>query len=253
MVDDRIKNQLPAAEKGPDRSPSRANVAQMFDRIAHRYDLLNHLLSLNQDKRWRQRLAGLLPNGDRLHLLDLATGTGDQLISLEETGRIAVGVGVDPSEGMLKVARKKLAKLKLGDRLRVQTGVAEDIPAADESYDLVTISFGIRNVLDLEKALAEMYRVLKPDGRALILEFSLPGNRLLRMFYLLYFRYCLPVLGSLISGDDQAYRYLNRTVETFPYGAEFAARLQKVGFAKVDIQPLTFGVASIYVAHKRSA
>lgn len=255
MSGNRIKTQSPSSEASRCRAhrrdtPSRANVIEMFDRIAYRYDLLNHLLSFNQDKRWRKRLTDLLPSGEALQVLDLATGTADQLISLNQTGAVAVGVGVDPSEGMLKVARQKIAGLNLGHKLRVQTGVAEKIPAADFSFDVLTISFGIRNVHDLEKTFSEMLRVLKPGGLALILEFSLPRNRVMKALYLLYFRYCLPILGGIISGDNQAYRYLNRTVETFPYGTEFGNRLKQAGFDSVKIEPLTWGVASIYLAQK---
>lgn len=231
-------------------SPSRENAPRMFDRIAHRYDLLNHLLSINRDKFWRRRLTDFLGEADNFKLLDLATGTGDQLLAMFETGKVAHGLGVDPSEGMLAIARQKIINLNLEDMLEVQTGRGENIPAKNESFDVVTISFGIRNVVDLDQSLVEIFRVLKPGGRVLILEFSLPSNRIFRAGYLFYFRHILPILGGLISGDNQAYQYLNQTVETFPYGEDFVARVRRAGFLRTEVCPLTFGLVSIYVGHK---
>lgn len=229
-----------------DRGPSRDNVASMFNRIAHRYDLLNHLLSANRDKRWRRRLVDLLPPGEHLHVLDLATGTGDQLLSVYESGRVAEGTGLDPAEKMLGIGREKIAARGLSEKLQLHTGIAESLPVADSSIDAITISFGIRNVSDVPKALSEMTRVLRPGGRALILEFSLPKNPLIRKLYLFYFRHVLPRLGALISGDATAYRYLNQTVETFPYGDDFLSLMRQAGFAHVEQYPLTFGIATIY-------
>jgi len=229
------------------QGPSRQSVWKMFDRIAHRYDLLNHLLSLNRDKFWRKKVASYLPNGDKLAILDLATGTGDQLIALADSGRVERGLGLDLSEKMLDFGRTKIDRLKLGDRLTLNIGDAESIPCKDESFDAVTISFGIRNVNDVLNALSEMRRVLKPGGRALILEFSLPSSRVMRSLHLFYLRHLLPHLGRMISGDDQAYRYLNQTIETFPYGVSFCSLMTQVGFVEASFIPLTFGVVSIYI------
>lgn len=231
--------------------PSRENVHRMFDRIAPRYDLLNHLLSFNRDKVWRRRMATLLPTRANLKLLDLATGTGDQLIALYDSGKVASGVGVDPSEKMLEIGVDKIRRRGLSDKLTMLTGSGEAIPCADKSVDVVTISFGIRNVTDVPKALREMNRVLKPDGRALILEFSLPKSAMVRAGYLFYFRHILPSLGGIISGDRKAYKYLNQTVETFPYGEQFVALMREAGFDSVKATPLTFGVATIYQGDKR--
>lgn len=224
---------------------------RMFDRIAPRYDLLNHLLSFNRDKAWRRRMAALLPTRTNLKLLDLATGTGDQLLALYNTGKIVSGVGLDPAEKMLEIGKQKIARLGLGDKLTLSVGSGEEIPFADKSFDVVTISFGIRNVTDVAKSLREMHRVLKADGRALILEFSLPRSRVIRAGYLFYFRHILPTLGGIISGDREAYKYLNQTVETFPHGEDFAALMREAGFESVKATPLTFGVASIYQGDKR--
>lgn len=233
-----------------DPPPSRTEVWRMFDRIAHRYDLLNRMLSFGQDLVWRKRMKRYLPDGDGLKLLDLATGTGDQLICLAEDPRIVSGVGMDLAEKMLDVGREKLARMDGGGRFRLETGDAVKVPVKEAYADVVTVSFGIRNVVSVQEALAEMYRVLKPNGRVLILEFSLPRNAVLRALYLFYFRHILPRVGSVISGDAYAYRYLNQTVETFPYGEAFCELMRSVGFREVHAHPMTFGIASIYQGDK---
>jgi len=233
------------------KTPSRVEVWRMFDRIAHRYDLLNHLLSFNRDKAWRRKMTTLLPKRCELVLLDLATGTADQLLAIYNSGQVAIGVGIDPAEQMLAIGKEKIEQRGLGDKLSLQTGSAEQIPFADDSFDVITMSFGIRNVTDVSRALSEIRRVLKPEGRALILEFSLPKNGLVRRAFLFYFRHILPRLGELISGDATAYRYLNQTVETFPYGEDFSALMTQAGFADARRTPLTFGVATIYQGDKR--
>lgn len=229
------------------QTPSRHEVWKMFDRIARRYDLLNRLLSFGRDVAWRRQVASYLPPGDSLTVLDIATGTGDLLISVyENSERVKTGVGIDMAVRMLELGEAKIAQKGLSGWLSVREGDARAIPFPDRSYDAVTIAFGIRNVDPVETGLAEMRRVLKPGGRALILEFSLPENWLLRQLYLMYFRYILPLVGGVISGDTYAYRYLNRTVETFPYGGRFCALMQAAGFVKVEVHRMTFGVASIY-------
>lgn len=238
--------EMQVSEQQPQAIPDRENVHRMFDRIAHRYDLLNHLLSGNRDRAWRRQMIRLLPEGTKLEALDLATGTADQLLALHESGRIQRGTGLDPADKMLEVGRRKIAARNLEDSLILQRGSAEQLPFADRTFDLVTISFGIRNVTDVPRALGEMRRVLRPGGRTLILEFSLPPNRFVRAGYLFYFRHILPHLGSVISGDAYAYRYLNRTVETFPYGDAFCDLMQSAGFTGVKAHRLTLGIATIY-------
>ncbi|MDF1544852.1 MAG: bifunctional demethylmenaquinone methyltransferase/2-methoxy-6-polyprenyl-1,4-benzoquinol methylase UbiE [bacterium] len=223
----------------------------MFDRIAKRYDLLNRLLSFGRDRVWRKRVAEYLPQGDEIDLLDLATGTTDLLISLcrsKET--VKYGVGLDMSAEMLRVGERKIVTEGLADRCALVHSDAQALPFASNSFDAVTIAFGIRNVPDVPKALKEITRVLKSGGRAIVLEFSLPKNRLIRQLYLFYFRQILPRVGSIISGDAYAYRYLNRTVETFPYGEEFCRLLRQAGMNIAGHSELTFGVASIYAAEK---
>ncbi len=234
-------------------APSRDGVWKMFDRIAERYDVLNRLLSLRQDVRWRRRMVHFLPQGEGLRLLDLATGTADVPLFLhKKSRRIQWTVGVDRARDMLNLGRAKLARRLKRDQVFLFPADAQRLPFRASSFDAVTLAFGIRNVVDLDLALREMQRVLRPGGRAIILEFSLPANRWFRALYLFYFRHILPPLGGWLSGDSEAYRYLNRSVETFPYGNAFVLRMKKAGFAKIQHQPLTFGIATIYSGEKPS-
>lgn len=241
---------MTTATHAPD-APSRNQVWRMFDRIAHRYDLLNRLLSFGRDVAWRKRMLRHLPPGGALRALDLATGTADVLLGLRQgSPRVASGVGLDPSMGMLRFGHEKIARRGLAGSLALLRGDGADLPLADASFDLATIAFGIRNYEDVPRGLREMHRVLRPGGRLMVLEFSLPPNALFRAFYLFYFRHILPRLGGLISGDAHAYRYLNRTVETFPYGAAFCALLRDAGFGRVEAVPLTLGIATLYLADR---
>ena len=231
--------------------PSRIDVWKMFDRVAKRYDLLNRLLSMGIDCAWRKKMATFLPQGRDLHVLDLATGTADQLLFLfDRTDRIASGVGMDLAEKMLDIGRRKVDERRLSTSITLTTGNAMDIPSQDNRFDAVTISFGIRNMTNVEKALREMRRVLKPGGRVLVLEFSLPVNSCIRKVHLFYLRHVLPPIGKWISGDPHAYRYLNKTIETFPHGAVFCRLLKDTGFVNTRAHPLTFGIASIYCGDK---
>lgn len=233
-----------------DTLSSRTDVWKMFDRIAHRYDILNRLLSFGRDMVWRNQMRRHLPNRDSLKVLDLATGTADQLIALAQDPRVEQGVGIDLSEKMLDKGREKIASMSDSHRLTLEFGDAMRLHTESSSIDVATMSFGIRNVLTPSLALAEMFRVLRPNGRALILEFALPRHPVLQRFYLCYFRYLLPRIGGLVSGDASAYPYLNRTVESFPYGNVFCTMMREVGFERVEATPLTFGIASIYQGDK---
>ncbi len=244
-----------ASENNPIGGPSRGHVRHMFDEIADAYDVTNRVLSLRRDVAWRRRLTALLPDGPKPpRLLDLATGTCDVLIAAHRAGRAAPGsVGADFSAGMLRAGAKKLDRAGLGGALRLVQADATRLGFADARFDAVTIAFGIRNVLDVEAALREMCRVLRPGGRAVILEFSMPGNALLRAAYLLYFRHVLPRLGGLVSGKPAAYRYLNQSVESFPYGRAFCERMEQAGFAGVTARPLSFGIATLYTGLRPGA
>ena len=223
----------------------------MFDRIAPRYDLLNRLLSFRQDVSWRKKLARQLPTDRPLTVLDLATGTADVILTInQENHGLEVAVGLDMAQEMLKLGREKISREITRPSIYLIPADAMTIPFRSESFEVITIAFGIRNVLNVPRALQEMYRLLKPGGRVLILEFSLPGNHLWRYLYLFYFRHILPIIGRLISGDGRAYSYLNQTVETFPYGEQFCQLLSQAGFCDVRQIVLSAGIATIYQGDK---
>ena len=228
----------------------RADVWRMFDRIAPTYDLVNRLLSFNLDVSWRRRVETHLPPGEGLVLLDLATGTGDQVIALSRTGRFKEAVGADMSQEMLAIGRQKVAAGGLSDLISMEVGDATALPFEDGRFDAVTISFGIRNVVHVDRALAEMRRVLRPGGRAIILEFSLPASPVVRLGHLLYLRWVLPLVGGLVSGDWKAYRYLNTTIEAFPYGEAFCKMMRDAGFSRAEADPVSFGIATIYIGER---
>jgi demethylmenaquinone methyltransferase/2-methoxy-6-polyprenyl-1,4-benzoquinol methylase len=242
------------AFKTPPQEPiDRRHVSKMFDGIAANYDRSNRWLSFGRDLAWRRVcMRHLEPGEERLRILDLATGTADVLVALHRAyGAKVWGTGADFSSGMLEHGRRKLTAQGLDRTFSLLRADATRLGLADNTFDRVTIAFGIRNVMDTGAALREMHRILKPGGRALVLEFSLPGNALFRALYLFYFRHILPVLGGLIAGDIAAYRYLNRTVETFPYGEAFCALLRDAGFTHVTALPLTRGIATLYLAEKK--
>ena len=231
--------------------PSRREAPRMFDRIARRYDLLNRLLSLRQDVRWRKRMARELPPYDDLMVLDLATGTADVLLTLKKKcPRVRCCMGIDPARKMLDIGREKIRARGWEDHIMLLPADAMYLPFRNEWFDVVTIAFGIRNVPDVLAGLREMHRVLRPGGRALILEFSLPRPTWFRNLYLFYFRNVLPKIGGIISGDNYAYQYLNKTVETFPYGEEFTALMAQAGFINLRHIEMTFGIATLYVGEK---
>ena len=222
---------------------------QIFNRIAKNYDSVNRVLSFGLDIKWRRKVNSLLGQKERLHILDLATGTGDQAIMLCDINpRIERAVGMDLSEEMLIVGRTKIDRF--GERIQLRTGDACNIPSEDNCFDAVTTSFGIRNVPDVVQSMKEMHRVLNPNGKAIILEFSLPKNPIIRFGHLFYLRHILPFVGGLISGDYQAYRYLNTSIEAFPYGEEFCTLFREAGFKTVNAHPVSFGIATIYEAIK---
>ena len=223
---------------------------RMFDRIAPSYDQLNRLISFRRDVAWRKRLCRHLPDRNGQTVLDLATGTGDVLLSLQRNcARVGRGVGLDMSWEMLRLARGKV-RLSGEQSLALMRGDACAIGAADDSFDAVTMAFGIRNVPDVGQALREIRRVLRPGGRALILEFSLPPNKAIRSGYLIYFRHILPRIGGLVSGDSAAYRYLNESVESFPYGREFCTLMERAQFRAIGAFPMTLGVVTLYQGDK---
>lgn len=220
-------------------------VREMFNAIAGRYDFLNHFLSAGIDFIWRKKAIRLMGKGKHDQILDVATGTGDLAIEAIKINPQQI-IGIDIAEDMLNIGRKKLIKKKLDSRIILETGDSENLRFDDQSFDAVMVAFGVRNFENLEKGLAEMYRVIKPGGQVMILEFSKPAKFPVKQVYNFYFRYILPALGKMISGDSAAYTYLPESVGAFPAGKEFADILDKIGFKQIKILPLTFGIASIY-------
>jgi demethylmenaquinone methyltransferase/2-methoxy-6-polyprenyl-1,4-benzoquinol methylase len=225
-------------------------VAEMFDNIAHKYDFLNHFLSLNIDKSWRKKSINLLQNRRPKKILDVATGTGD--LALESYKRLdpELIIGIDISKGMLEKGKDKISKAGLEDRIQLEEGDSENITFPDQSFDAVTVAFGVRNFENLQKGLKEMYRVLKPDGEAVILEFSRPEKFPVKQLYRFYFKRILPAIGKLFSKDMSAYSYLPESVDAFPYGERFAQLLNESGFRQVHTRQFTFGIAMVYHAKK---
>jgi len=228
-------------------------VRQMFDDIAGRYDLLNRLLSFGIDRRWRRFAVSQLSIPKNGCVLDIATGTCDVALEIaEQTDQSVQIVGEDFTQGMLVQGLAKLKASPHGERITLVNAPCEEIPHPSETFDGITIAFGIRNVVDRQAGLNEMFRVLKPGGRVVILEFSQPRSQLFRNIYYFYFQKMLPAIGGLIS-KRSAYQYLPDSVLEFPGQEEFSAMMRNAGFAKVQYVPLTFGIATVYVGDKRAA
>ncbi len=221
-------------------------VAQMFSKIARRYDLANHVLSLNRDRAWRRALVEQAAPKPGERLLDLCTGTGDVAIEFAQACPGLQIVGLDLSEEMLRVAREKCARLGLDERVQLVQGDALRLPFPDDSFEIVTIAFGLRNLPDRTEGLREIHRVLSGGGRVLILEFSVPQSFLARSVYLPYLRYIVPWVGGLIAGAGTSYRYLRDSILSFPDRAQILEELYKTGFRPVGYRDLTFGIATLY-------
>ncbi len=224
-------------------------VADMFNNISKKYDLLNHVLSLGIDITWRKKAIKMLKKDQPKLILDIATGTADFAIEALALNPDKV-IGVDISEGMLAEGRKKLKKRKLDDRIELQLGDSEKLLFEENKFDAVIVSFGVRNFETLEKGLSDMYRVLKPGGKTVIVEFSKPKKFPMKQAYNVYFKYILPQIGKVVSKDNAAYTYLPESVQAFPDGDDFLRILEKVGFKKTTCKLLTFGISSIYIGEK---
>lgn len=226
-------------------------VEAMFDNIAPSYDRLNHILSFQIDRLWRSRVVRIVRRLRPARVLDVATGTGDLAILLARKIDAVEVVGVDLSEEMLNVARRKVESARLSERISLEKGDAEGLTTiATESVDVATVAFGVRNFEDLEGGLKEMYRAIRKGGRIVVLEFSTPRNRLVRWVYAQYSHRLLPAIGGLISKDKQAYVYLPESVDEFPSPERFSAILESVGFGDVKRRSQSFGIAHIYEATK---
>ena len=227
--------------------PKKEKVREMFDNIAPTYDKLNHVLSMNVDKLWRRHALREIVDGSAQRILDVACGTGDSTISIAKAaGEGSEVTGVDISEGMMALVEGKAAKAGVSDRIRLQVADGEALPYEEGTFDRVTCAFGIRNFEHKEKGLSEFRRVLKPGGKAVILELSVPRNRVVRWAYDLYFSRLLPRIGGALSGDRAAYRYLPASVHNFPKPKEFCRMMEEAGFSAVCCRTFTFGLCRMF-------
>lgn len=225
-------------------------VEEMFDTIAGNYDGMNRVISMGSDVGWRKKVVRIVSDTRPVKILDVATGTGDLAIQFAEKIKTAKITGLDLSEGMLKVARKKIQQKPISSRIEFIQGDSEALPFEDNSFDAITVSFGIRNFENLEQGLAEIFRVLKKDGIFVILETSVPQKFPVKQGYQLYTRFILPLIGKIFSKDKQAYAYLGESASNFPFGRELNNILKQIGFKEVTNKPQTLGVATIYIAIK---
>jgi demethylmenaquinone methyltransferase/2-methoxy-6-polyprenyl-1,4-benzoquinol methylase len=230
-------------------SGKKQQVEKMFNNIASRYDLMNSVLSLGIHKGWRKKAIRMLRERKPQYILDLATGTGDFAIEAMKLSPKKI-IAMDISEGMMQVGKKKVAKKGFGDIITFQKGGAEDLPFPENTFDAITVGFGVRNYEDLLKGLQSMQRVLKPGGISVILEFSRVRSFPLKQFYNFYFRYITPLIGKLFTRDKAAYTYLPESVSVFPDGKDFEAILRQAGFRETSCRTLSFGIASIYTGVK---
>lgn len=223
----------------------------MFDRISPKYDRLNHLLSFNIDKTWRRKTAKVVAKSQPETILDLATGTADLAIALAKYNPQAYIIGVDFSEKMLAIGKEKVKKQGIENQIDLQLGDAAALPFEDQSFDAITIAFGVRNFEDLQQGLSEICRVLKPNGQVFILEFSMPKKFPIKQSYQLYFKHILPKIGKHVSKDAWAYSYLPESVERFPKPTTFLQTLNGNGLHEATARSLTWGIATLYTAHKK--
>ena len=231
------------------KSSKKNQVEKMFDSISFEYDLLNGIMTFNNHKIWKKSILNIAKKLKPKNALDIATGTADIAINLGSISDCKV-VGVDISEQMLNVGRKKITKMKLDEFVRLETGDAENLNFKDNYFDLVTIGFGVRNFQDLEKGLKESFRVLNKDGTLIILETSVPENIIMKLFYSIFTRTYIPIMARIFSKDKSAYNYLINSAELFPSGNKFSDILKSVGFTDVLIKPKLFGSSTIYIATK---
>lgn len=237
---------LPYKEK---EESKKEQVAEMFNNISHRYDFLNHFLSFGIDISWRKKTINQLKSIYPKTILDIATGTGDLAIEALKLNPDKI-VGIDISEGMLKIAEKKIKEKKLENKIKIQLADSEKIPFPDNFFDACTVAFGVRNFENLEIGLSEIYRVTNKNGRVVILEFSKPKKFPIKQLYNFYFKFICPLIGKSISKDSAAYTYLYDSVNAFPEGKDFTDILTKCNYSNTKAIPLMFGIATIYVGEK---
>ena len=225
-------------------------VAQMFDTISGNYDRLNRVISFGIDVKWRKKVLQIVANKNPEIILDIATGTGDLAILMTKTNAKKI-IGLDISAGMLDVGRIKINELKLNHKIDMILGDSESMPFENNTFDAITVAFGVRNFETLEKGLSEILRVLKPNGIFVILETSVPEKTPFKQGYSFYTKNILPLIGKLFSKDNSAYGYLQESAANFPYGEALNNILRKIGFIDIVAMPQTFGVATIYSASKQ--
>jgi demethylmenaquinone methyltransferase/2-methoxy-6-polyprenyl-1,4-benzoquinol methylase len=225
-------------------------IAQMFDTISENYDRLNRVISFGIDIKWRKKVLQIVTQSNPKTILDIATGTGDLAILMAQTKAPKI-IGLDISAGMLEVGKKKIQNKKLSNTIEMVLADSEEMPFEDSYFDAITVAFGVRNFENLEKGLAEILRVLKPNGVFVILETSVPDKTPYKQGYTFYSKNILPNIGKLFSKDNVAYGYLSESAAAFPYGEALNNILRKIGFIEVKAMPQTFGVATIYSATKK--
>ena len=225
-------------------------IAQMFDTISENYDRLNRVISFGIDIKWRKKVLQIVTQSNPKTILDIATGTGDLAILMAQTKAPKI-IGLDISAGMLEVGRKKIQYKNLSNTIEMVLADSEEMPFEDSYFDAITVAFGVRNFENLEKGLAEILRVLKPNGVFVILETSVPDKTPYKQGYTFYSKNILPIIGKLFSKDNVAYGYLSESAAAFPYGEALNNILRKIGFIEVKAMPQTFGVATIYSATKK--
>lgn len=230
-------------------SSKKQQVEEMFDSIAPKYDFLNRFLSLGIDRGWRKKAIATLKDSKPQYILDVATGTADLAIEALSLNPVKI-TGVDISTLMLDEGKKKIATNGFSNQIELLKGDSESLQFKDNTFDAVTVAFGVRNFGQLQQGLNEMQRVLKPGGKMAILEFSKPSQFPFKQVYQFYFKYVLPTWGGIISKNKEAYTYLPASVQHFPEGEKFAAYLLKSGMKDIQIKPLTFGICSLYTAIK---
>lgn len=232
-----------------ENSGKKEQVAKMFNSISGHYDFLNHFLSLGIDITWRKKAVSMLRTLQPKLILDVATGTGDFALEALKLNPDKV-IGIDISEGMLEVGRKKMKERNLTHKIELLLGDSENLPFEENKFDALIVAFGVRNFENLEKGLAEMLRVVKPGGKVVILEFSRPTQFPLKQFYNFYFKFILPKIGRWVSNDQSAYTYLPESVQVFPDGDQFIQLLSRLGYKNTACKPLTFGISSLYTGTK---
>lgn len=234
---------------GQDES-KKSEVSQMFNRIAPYYDFLNRLLSMGVDQYWRRVAIGKLRDSGPQHILDVATGTGDVAIMAARLLRPTSIVGVDISNEMLEIGKAKIKNKGLEKLITLKEGDSENLPFPSNTFDAITVAFGVRNYENLEKGLSDMLRVLKPGGKLVILEFSRPRIFPFKQIFNAYFKYLLPLIGRFTSKDPRAYQYLYESVQAFPEGPAMLGIMNNTGYKSTQCTPLTLGICSVYTGQK---